>query len=232
MYETHPLANIVPLADEKEQIALTEDIKSNKQQEPAVLWKGEIVDGRCRQIACQALGIKLKTRKLDDNLSHEQVGQIVKSLNTRRNLTDTQKAMSAYIQQEKKWETNAVVAKKWGLSLGSYKNARYLAINKPEVIKDLFDGNSVSMYDPDKGYVVTTTKINTLARIVKKMIEADVVEDISGRPVIEWSADASINTEAGKAWFYNMMKIRDIAESNMAIRGDYIEYANLKFKKE
>ena len=35
-------------------------IKSNKQQEPAVLWKGEIVDGRCRQIACQALGIKRK----------------------------------------------------------------------------------------------------------------------------------------------------------------------------
>ena len=46
------MAGIVPMASDKEQIALTDDIAANGLREPVVLWRKEIVDGRCRQKAC------------------------------------------------------------------------------------------------------------------------------------------------------------------------------------
>lgn len=230
MYPIDELAGIVAMADEKEQLALTEDIKKNGQQEPAVLWQGRIVDGRCRQLACITLGLKLKTRSLDNSLSREEVSRVVKSLNTRRNLTDMQKAMSAFKEQEKKWDTNEEVAKRWGLALGTYKNARYIGINRPDMIDDLFNGKTVKVFDPDKGFDITTDKINTLARIVKKTKELNVVEDTSEKVEIHWNTDGLIKTEAGKEWYYGRIKKYNIPNDAVGLRSDLIELANLKFK--
>lgn len=230
MYPIDELAGIVAMADEKEQLALTEDIRKNGQQEPAVLWQGRIVDGRCRQLACVTLGIKLKIRSLDDSLTREEVAKVVKSLNTRRNLTDMQKAMSAFKEQEKRWETNAKIAENWGLALGTYKNARYIGLNRPDLVEDLFNGKTVKIYDPDKGFDITTDKINTLARIIKKTAEIGVVEDTSEKVEIQWSADGLIKTEAGKEWYYGRIKKYDIPNDAVGLRTDLIELANLKFK--
>lgn len=228
MYEIDELANIVAMANEYEQLALMEDIRINGQQEPAVLWRGRLVDGRCRQLACMTLGVELKVRKLDDSLPREEVAKIVKALNTRRNLTDPQKYMSAFKAQEKNWQTNAEIARQWGLSLGTYKNARYVGVNRPDFVEPLFNGKSVKIFDPDKNREVSTSRINTLARIIKKTLELDVVmEDIS--EVYEFSVDGAIKTEAGKEWYYET--VSSLGITDVAVRILIVELANLKFKK-
>lgn len=229
MYPIDNLANLVAMASAYEQISLTEDIAGNGQREPAVLWRGRIIDGRCRQLACITLGIELLVRELDSNLSRDEVALVVKSLNTRRNLTDMQKAMTAYKQQEEYGTENVDAARKWGIPLGTYKNARYIAVNKPEFIEPLFNGKSIEILDPDKGYMVTTNKINTLARIIKKAVDKVVVVRDSSEEV-SFAVDGRIRTEAGKDWYYNRVAQLGIPNDAYQIRMDYVELANLKFK--
>jgi hypothetical protein len=199
-YEVHPLANIVAMASEREQTALTQDILKNGQNDPVVLWKGKIVDGRCRQLACNTLGIKLKTREIGEGLSEQEVVKVVKSLNTRRNLTETQKLASAYFDQKRTGKSNREVATEWGVSTRSYQNFKYIAQHKPELVRPLFDGDSVAIIDPDKGYKVTTNKVNTLARIVKKEQEAGKVEIVKPEQVeaMQYSVASHITTELGR----------------------------------
>ena len=229
MYEIDELANLVAMANDHEQIALTEDIKNNGQRESAVLWRGKLVDGRCRQLACHALNVDLIVRELDESLTRDEVAQVVKSLNTRRNLTDTQKCMSAFKQQEAAWETNEVVAKKWGIPLGTYRNARYVATNSTALVEPLFNGKSVKIFDPDKGVIVTTSKINTLARIVKRTKEYGNVVENEDECVV-FTVDAQIKTEAGKAWYYSRIEADNVPENALGTRLCYVELANYKFK--
>lgn len=200
-YNIHPLANIVAMAGEREQQALTNDIKANGQNEPAVLWRGQIVDGRCRQLACTILGIPLDTRELDENLSEEEVAKVVKSLNTRRNLTETQKLASAYLEQKRNCRTNREIAEEWAISVRSLQNFKYIAQFRPELVEPLFNGDSVAIIDPDKGYKITTNKVNTLARIVKKEQEEGKVEVVSAMQVesMQYSVAGLIATEKGRA---------------------------------
>lgn len=227
MYPIDELANIVAMANEAEQIALTEDIKRNGQREPAVLWQGRIVDGRCRQLACHTLGIELLVREVDSKLTREEVAAVVKSLNTRRNLTDMQKAMSAYKQQEAAWQTNEDIAKQWGLPVSTYKNARYVAMNRPEFVEPLFNGKSIEVLDPDKGYKITTNKINTLARIVKKTREKTLVV-VDDSELVSFKVDGLIKTEEGKNAYYSIVNTCNVTD--MRIITALIEWANLKYR--
>lgn len=199
-YEIDPLANIVAMASEREQTALTQDIKNNGQTDPVVLWRGKIVDGRCRQLACATLNIPLDTRKLDDNLTRDEVAKIVKSLNTRRNLTETQKIVSGYLEQQRTGHTNGQVAQDWAVSVRSLQNFKYVAQHRPELVEPLFNGDSVAIIDPDKGYKVTTNKVNTLARIVKLEQEIGKVEVVTRGEIeaIEYNVAGLISTEAGR----------------------------------
>ncbi len=215
------------MASDTEQLSLTEDIQDNGQREPAVLWRGKIVDGRCRQLACHTLGVELMVRELDSSLSRDQVATVVKSLNTRRNLTDMQKAMSAYKQQVEYGTENKVIARRWGIPLGTYNNARYIATNKPELVDPLFNGKSVEILDPDKGYKITTNKINTLARIIKRTKEKTLVT-VDNSELIEFKVDSLIKTEAGKDAYYSIVNTCQVTD--MRLLTALIEWANLKFK--
>lgn len=229
MYEIHELANIVAMAGEREQLALVEDIGSNGQIEPAVLWQGKIVDGRCRQLACMSLDLPLMTRELDSKLPESEVAKVVKGLNTRRNLTPTQKVISGVMEQERTGDTNAECARKWATSEKTFKNGKYIAKYRPELIPDLFDGKTVSLYDSDKGYNVTTNKINTVARLVKKQLETGVVRDTSEEVTIEWTSDGVLKTEAAKEWYYTT--IHAAKKSEALLGALLVELANLKFKE-
>ena len=228
MYKIHELANIVAMAGEKEQEALTDDIENNGQQEPAVLWRNKIVDGRCRQVACAALDKELKVRSLDDKLSESEVASVVKSLNTRRNLTMTQKVVSAIREQGRTGATNGDIAKQWAIGIATLKNGKYLFKHKPELEQELFDGKTVKVVDAESGHTVTTNKINTLARVTKKSIEFGTVV-VDNSEVVEFSVDSKIKTEAGKEWYYGKMAERSIPADAIGLRMDYVEFANLKY---
>ena len=229
MYEVDELANIVAMASEKEQKALVQDISKNGQQEPAVLWQNRLVDGRCRQLACMTLGTKLKVRSLDSKLSKEDVAKIVKSLNTRRNLTMTQKIVSAYKQQLRTNETNNDVADQWAISVPSLKNMKYLAKHMPHLVDPLFNGDTVIVKDYDKGIDVTTNKINTIARLAKKELEFNKLV-VDNSEVVEFAADGVLKTEAAKDWYYST--VASLRIQDPLVRMLIVELANLKFKLE
>jgi len=208
LYNIHPLANIVAMAGEREQAALTQDIMQNGQTEPAVLWRGQIVDGRCRQLACATLDIPLATRTLDENMTEDEVAVVVKSLNTRRNLTDTQKIASAYLDQKRTGKSNKQIAQEWAVSVRTLQNFKYIAQHREELVEPLFNGDSVKVVDPEQGYVVTTNKVNTLARIVKLGEEKGKVEIVKPTELesIQYSVTGTIATEAGRSEHRDLVK--------------------------
>lgn len=171
MHDIHELANIVPMANELEQVALTEDIKEHGQKETAKLWRGQIVDGRCRQLACTTLGIELKVEELDPNLEEHEVRKMVKSWNTRRNLTMTQKVMSAHRDYLAGYGTLEEVSKSWAISRRTLANANYIGEHRPELIDPLFNGLSVVIYDYNKKTDITTNRVNTVAKNIKEDLD-------------------------------------------------------------
>lgn len=233
IYEIHELAGIVALASEAEQMALTEDIRANGLQDDIVLWDdgtgNKVVDGRCRQIACVATGTPITTRVLGSDLDYDTVAKIVKSLNTRRNLTDTQKTMSALKQYQTTRGKQSDIAKQWAIGHRTLQNAVYISKHKPEYIDPLFNGHSIKMYDSTKGITITTNKVTGIAKLIKVTEELGVSEDTSNR--IEWNANAHIKTEAGKDWYYTSIALDNVHADNTATRMKYAELANYKFSK-
>lgn len=60
-YSTHPAADLFPLLGKGDLVALQENIQANGLINPIVLCDGQILDGRNRALACEALGLPLRT---------------------------------------------------------------------------------------------------------------------------------------------------------------------------
>jgi len=217
------LAGLVPMAGEAEQAVLTSDIDENEQREPIVLWRGKVVDGRCRMKALTLLGKHILYRELDNGLTEEEVKVYVKSVNTRRNLTSTQKVMAACRESLDSTENRAIqtIAKSWGIGKEILTNARYIAKNKPEYIDKLFNGGSVLIRDMN-GEEKYTNKITTIYSYIKR-VEEGVVESCEHA----WKEDTYIKTQAGKEWYYSQIKDINEVKTKMLIA----ELANYKFNK-
>jgi ParB-like chromosome segregation protein Spo0J len=88
---SHPAASLFPMMSEEELAALTADIAAHGQREPILIdLEGQVVDGRNRWLACEALGLTPVTRVMPDT---DSVVTGVVSLNLhRRHLTPSQKA--------------------------------------------------------------------------------------------------------------------------------------------
>lgn len=218
----HELAGIVPMATPAEQATLTENIKEFGQKEPIVLWHGKVVDGRCRQKALVALDRHIMYKELDDSTSKEDVEIYVKAVNTRRNLTSSQKVAIAcreYLKNRNN-STQLKVAKAWGISDRILKNALWLHALDPSIMDTIFDGGSVDVVDK-AGLPTKSNKITTIYAYYKKK-EEDVVEVTDHA----WKENGSIKTQAGKDWYYRFVASKNLdVESRMAIA----ELANFKF---
>ena len=218
------LAGLVPMAIESEQAVLTQDIKANGQRDPIVLWKGEVVDGRCRQLALTTLGNHILYKELDSNLTENEVRVFVKSVNTRRNLTTTQKIMTACRESLRPSNGKSVgaIAKEWGIGYVILNNARYIAKHKPELVDPLFNGNTVEITDKH-GNKVHTNKVTAVYSWLKKNEEL-VKEDTT----YGWKPDANIKTQAGKEWYYETMANCG-CQDNVIVSMLMTELANYKF---
>lgn len=220
------LAGIVPMANMAEQTALTEDIRENGLREPVLLWRNKIVDGRCRQKACLATGVRIRAKELDDKLTYDDVMVVVKSLNTRRNLSHTQKLISACKETFRSTNSKSVkeIALAWGVSGTLLKNARYIYAERPEFIDPLFNGNSVTIIGSN-GKETQTNKISAIYAYLKRLEENATRNDDHG-----WNPDAQIKTQAGKEWYYQTLKTEG-KEISVFMRMILTEHANLKFTK-
>lgn len=221
------LAGIVPMALQDEQTALLNDIAANGQREPILLWKGKVVDGRCRQKALIALQRHILYKELDDSLTKEDVRCLVKSMNTRRNLTSTQKIASAAKEYESEDNQKSVkqLAESWGISVSILENAVWLQRKYPIVIDSLFNGLSVPI-ENIHGIKVTSNKVSAIYAYYKR-------EEQQAKEVKEngWSSKTSITTQAGKDWYYSVL--RELPEKNLSMQltNLLVELTNFKFKQ-
>lgn len=204
MYEIHELASIVPLASEEEQAALTNDIKQNGQRDSAKLWRNKIVDGRCRQIACIALGIELKVDMLPDELTYDEVRKVVKSLNTRRNLTATQKVVAAHYEYLRGDSSLDEIAMVWAVARGTLVNMNYIAKNRPELVKPLFDGMSIQIVNK-VGELITSNKVNTIAKIIKDVKDANKYMDTKYETEMKYSVETLPMSSNMYDWYNNKL---------------------------
>ncbi len=91
----HDVASIFPMMGEDELENLAEDIKTNGLIDAIWTYKGEIIDGRNRYLACQRVGETPRYQEWDGG-SYEQLVAFVVALNLkRRHLTSSQRAMIA-----------------------------------------------------------------------------------------------------------------------------------------
>ncbi len=223
-YPIHEFAALVPMASLDEQAALNKDILENGLHEPIMLWGGQVVDGRCRQIACKLAGEKIRIKDLDSNLTEEEVKTFVKSVNIRRNLTFTQKvivACKSSLEPDSKRSVKDTAAT-WGISKPILDNARFIARERPEFVKPLFDGKSVNIINKD-GQEVQSNKITAIFAYCKRSEENGERIDTHA-----WNVDSEIKTQRGKEWYYNQQK--DI-NNNKLMRILISELANFKFPK-
>jgi ParB-like chromosome segregation protein Spo0J len=220
----HELAGIVPMAIPSEQATLMANIKEFGQKEPIVLYLGKVVDGRCRQLALTMLGWNIMYKELDSSLTREEVEAYVKAVNTRRNLTPSQKiAVACREYLKNKGDTTQLkVAKSWGISDRILKNALWLHSIDEKIIDILFDGGSLDIIDKH-GKPVKSNKVTSIYAYYKKLSEA-VTEDTSHA----WTEDSYIKTQAGKDWYYS--KVGNI--TCIHVRQMIAELANYKFSKE
>jgi len=96
-YKIHPFAKLFPHLPDDEMKQLADDIKENGLRLPIVRWKGQIIDGQNRLIACEMAGVEPIIKDREDALENESdVAKFIVSINcTRRHLTSSERAAIA-----------------------------------------------------------------------------------------------------------------------------------------
>lgn len=89
VYETHPLAELIPAMSEEEYGELREDVATNGLREPITLYEGRVLDGRHRLRACDETGAEIRTREYDGD---EPVVFVISMNVHRRHLSTAQRA--------------------------------------------------------------------------------------------------------------------------------------------
>jgi DNA modification methylase len=90
----HPACKLFPKLTKEELKELAADIKANGLQNPIVLYRGQILDGRNRYLACKIAGVKPRFVNWDGKGS--PLEWVISENLIRRHLTSSQRAVIAY----------------------------------------------------------------------------------------------------------------------------------------
>ncbi len=88
----HVLADIFPILPEDRLHEFAQDIKDHGLLDPIVLHEGQILDGRCRFLACKTAGVQ---PKFQSYIGNDPLGFVVSRNLHRRHLNESQRAMAA-----------------------------------------------------------------------------------------------------------------------------------------
>ena len=88
----HPLADLFPLPGEDELRALADDIADHGLREPIVTLEGQILDGRCRYLACKMAAVD---SLFESDVGDDPIAYVLSRNFHRRHLTQPQRAMVA-----------------------------------------------------------------------------------------------------------------------------------------
>ncbi len=126
----HRFAKIFPEMDREQSQLLTASIREHGQQEPIVMYKDKILDGRNRQGACANLQIKPKTIEYTGK---DPLGYVLRVNLHRRRMTAVQRSMAA---------AEVFKLKKGGASIDEIAaqfNVSRLSVNRAKVVVDSDD---------------------------------------------------------------------------------------------
>jgi len=221
------MAGLVPMASDAQQVSMNEDILANGLRDPIVLWRGEIIDGRCRQKACEFAGERIRTKEIDAETSEADVRILVKSLNTRRNLDPQQLIMSCAYDTINNKKPVLATARAWAVGKTLVNNARKIIELRPDIAKKLFDGIAVPIVD-GRGNSVDTKKVSAVYAWVIRYNEG--MEGVHDKGVEDhgWAENGYIKTMTAKDFYYGQLDLHSIGEVPL-LRLMIADYANLKF---
>jgi hypothetical protein len=89
----HPAAALFPLLDGAEKKAFVEDVRAHGVREPLKTWRGYLIDGRNRLMACEAIGITPFYKEMNFADEVEVIDYIISENVKRRHLDAGQRAM-------------------------------------------------------------------------------------------------------------------------------------------
>lgn len=167
----HPVCELLPVLPEDQLEELAEDIKANGLKIPIQTFKGKVVDGRNRLLACQLAGVEPKFQEIKTKDGNGSIYDLVKSLNlVRRHLNDDQRAMIGVAlvnakhgqRQSETVVTAGKAAKLVNVSTPTLKRAKIVATKGTEELKKRVMQGEVPM--------VTAARIAKLPKTKQKQI--------------------------------------------------------------
>lgn len=171
----HEISKINPLMDNQEFEQLKYSILQTGQQEPILLYRGLIVDGRHRTEALKELGCEyILYSEIPRNTRLSEIKEIVMSKNARRNLTKSQKAIQAYFDYIENGGTKQSYAIKYGTDRTYISKAETIAkelgINK---LDTLLNSGKVKLNN-GKYYTNLSSIMDYISR--KKKKEKEIID--------------------------------------------------------
>ena len=173
------LAELTPRMTEEQFLALKNSIKDIGQQEPVLIYKGEIVDGRHRYLALNELEIDtIKVKYIHNEERVSDVREyILKVSENRRHQTPTQKAIYAYYIYLDEVKNSKVsqgeIAELYGTNRLMLSRAKKLdEVAGRDVLDFLFDGNKINIGSKEKP--IYTESLLSLINFYKKIKEEPI----------------------------------------------------------
>jgi hypothetical protein len=160
----HELVNEHPAMTEAEFERLKESILDIGQLEPILVYKGEVVDGRHRYWALEALNIsEVLAKEIPSNTPLDTVKEIVFSSEIRRHQTGTQKAIKAWMYIQESGITYREAEAKFMTSRTMISACSYIAKTRgTAILDDLYANKSVSIGKR------TSTSLRTIQTLIKE----------------------------------------------------------------
>jgi len=167
--ELHELTEIHRLHTDAEREQMRQSFIERGQLTPAIMYRKKLVDGRHRLWTALDLNLEyLLVVKLDNNLTLEEVEQLVIDIQGGRQLTPSEKAIQAYMMMQKHNLTMRQAAKKCASSKTLISKVKFIVdILGLQKIQDLYNSKPVSV-----GASVATT-VNRLYTLAVEQDEAE-----------------------------------------------------------
>jgi ParB-like chromosome segregation protein Spo0J len=92
------IAEIIPVDKTGETIkSMAHNIQERGQINPILIYRGQLVDGRHRCLACMMIGRNVRANIIDDNVSIEEIENYITSIEMQtKSLTNWQRALITY----------------------------------------------------------------------------------------------------------------------------------------
>ena len=167
----HKITETHPVMSTEQFEALKNDIAVNGQLQPALVYRGKIVDGRHRYRALTQLGQdSIKITRLQNNMTLDEVTNLVNSTEMRRHQSPTQLAIKGYRLYKAGNLTQKEIPSKVGCSLTNLKAVITLeSFGRLDVIELLEAGGKMNV-SRDTRFSKMTDSLLAITRYLKEEV--------------------------------------------------------------